>query len=148
MKLIKCFFVPIFCILCNLVRAGELLIHTGSIHQQQTYRSLQGTDKKQINNVNIGVGFRSADGYVFGAYKNSYHKNTLYVAKELMLNDNIGFVLGAASGYKHTSGYTIAPVVNLLVKYQVNDVMTLNVTAIPTIGKNIGVVHLVTSFKF
>lgn len=128
--------------------ASELLIHTGSIHQQSTFQELHNTTNKPINNTNTGVGFRNDNGYVFGAYKNSYYKNTIYAAKEFMLNENIGVVIGGASGYKHTSGYTITPVINLLVKYQVNDVMTLNVTAIPTIGKNIGVVHLVTSFKF
>lgn len=67
------------------------------------------------NEDNSGIGYRSDDGYMVGAYKNSLNKPSAYLAKEFTtdpyklgpLGLQLGAVLGGATGY----GRPVTPVV-------------------------------------
>lgn len=68
-----------------------------------------------FNENNDGLGYRSDDGYMVGAYRNSLNKPSVYLAKEFTtdpyklgpLGLQLGAVLGGATGY----GRPVTPVV-------------------------------------
>lgn len=55
------------------------------------------------NEDNYGVGFRSETGYTIGIYKNSIHKDSVYIGREFQWKLygplHAGVVVGAVSGY-------------------------------------------------
>lgn len=68
-----------------------------------------------MNESNTGLGYRSPDGWMFGGYKNSLNKPSVYAGREFLGNlfgdgENRlqgGVMLGGATGY----GRAITPVV-------------------------------------
>jgi uncharacterized membrane protein len=127
-------------------QAGEIIVHTASVHTEKMYAL--GNETKELNNVNVGIGYRNDDGLTVGAYKNSYYHNTVYITQDLMYNEYVGVVVGASTGYKVASGLTITPMLAAIVKIPVNETVTINVLAMPKVGKFIGVAHLALSYKF
>lgn len=129
------------------VNAGELIVHIGSQHTEKQYEFDAG-GVRNINNSNRGIGYRTDDGLTVGYYYNSYYANTVYVTQEFMYNKNVGVVLGAATGYRQASGLAVTPMVAALGKIQVTDDISINVLAMPKIGRFIGVAHVALAFKF
>lgn len=128
--------------------SGELIVHTVSRHTEDVYALGENPVDRKINNNNAGIGYRTDDGYAFGAYRNSYHSNTVYVTKEFMVNDNFGVVFGASTGYKIASGMTITPMLAAIAKLPITDKISVNILAMPKVGKFIGVAHVAIAYKF
>jgi hypothetical protein len=158
MNMKSAFFV-LLALTSTVASAGEFLLHTASIHTEDTYSTKQVTNyidskgtvvdtktlttKTEYNNSNLGVGYRTDSGYVFGVYHNSYRQLTAYAAKEFMFTQNVGAFAGFGTGYKIPTGKPVTVLGGLLFKHQLNKDYALNVLALPPTGNTAGVLHLV-----
>jgi hypothetical protein len=73
-----------------LAYAQGLVIHGHSHHTTGDY-----------NNANYGIGYRTSDNVIFGAYRNSEGANTAYVAYDWRVNPYFGIALGGSIGYRN-----------------------------------------------
>lgn len=83
---------------------GQVLSGFVSAHTTQQCRR---PDKVYVkcNGANVGVGYKTADGWAFGVYRNSISRTSAYVAYEeiVVQPQPVGLVvgLGLATGYQH-----------------------------------------------
>lgn len=73
-----------------LASAGEVVVHTGSIHF--------GPGTEGLNNFNPGIGY-DFGRYQVGGFYNSYELPSLYGAWKLPVTNRISVGLGLISGY-------------------------------------------------
>ncbi len=143
--------------------AGELLIHTISVHSKENHQEaserpapsepgglplVYKTAEVKYNNRNFGLGWRFDSGYMVGAYQNSYNLTTVYLAKDFMLNEHVGLLAGMATGYQEMSGAAITPIGGILLKLPVADRVSLNILAMPRMKTMDGVIQATLSVKF
>lgn len=118
-------------------KADEIVLHLGSQHT-----------KSGFNNVNPGIGYKFDSGFGLGVYRNSYHRTTAYISKELMYTKNFGAVLGLGTGYKLESEYSITLIGGAILKLDLTRTSKLNVLVLPPLGRGTaGFVHAAISFK-
>lgn len=118
--------------------SGEVVIHGITHHIKSGYEE-NGTYKK-YNNLNVGLGYVSADGWVIGAYHNSYEKLTVYAGKNWMWaigptlfgrSPEIGFTLIAATGYEHRANSPIVPLAGFNLKLPIQERWSAVLTVAP-----------------
>ena len=76
-------------VLCSSAAAQSAVLHGPSHHTSAGF-----------NNNNYGLGYKSADNFVVGVFRNSENKNSAYAAHEFKLSTWGSVVVGAATGYK------------------------------------------------
>ena len=81
----------------SLAGAGEVVVHTGSVHF--------GPGTSDLNNFNPGIGYDFGP-YQLGGFYNSYELPSFYGAWKLPVTDRISFGLGAITGYTWDHGIT------------------------------------------
>lgn len=146
--------------------ADELVLHTFSYHYKNKYEetyttnyvdengktlySIDNVTFRRYNNVNLGIGYKTDNGWIIGTYKNSYSDRSFYVAKEFMFTNNFGIVIGGASGYKYHTGKSLYPCAAFEYKVRLTDVTTANILFTPPVVRDnmSGVVHLTISERF
>lgn len=158
------------CAFSSVTWGGELLFHTVSIHTQRGY-SIEssvphinssgenvGTDMKtsfhQYNNTNLGLGYLSNNGFLFGAYDNSYSNMTVYAGKMWMWKVGaspleIGATATVVTGYEERTGHPISLNGALAASFRLTEKHKMYLMVIPPISNDtVGVAHLVLSKKF
>jgi len=131
-------------------------VHLYALHTTPTY--LYKGETIEFNNNTPGLGIDTSinanNSVIFGAYRNSFHSNTLYVGGDIHTSTPIQFGLnyGVVTGYENTlvtnyKNYKIYPAImpNIVVKYKS---IRLKVGYVPKIN---GVTHVITStigYKF
>jgi len=80
------------------VMAGDLIIHTHTIH----FGSSNG-----VNNSTPGIGYQFDNNYRVGLLKNSYELPSVYVVKVFPETSRFRFGIGVISGYRMTKRNTI-----------------------------------------
>lgn len=134
------------------------------------YNQFEPDEGKYISNPGVGINFKTginiAESPVrleAGAYKNSFYKNTSYMALEwkpldvslpLGLKGSFGGVAGLATGYEKyvpkelVIGKDIVPVLSARMSIE-GDRMGVDATIIPSAGKNMPTVLAVSAtFRF
>jgi hypothetical protein len=129
------------CALSLTAVAGELTVHTISRHSQ--YNQDVG-NILAYNNQNFGLGWRTENGLIFGAYHNSYYRPTVYLGQEFMLNRYFGTFAGLATGYRHP----ISAIGGLILKIPVTERAAMEFMGAPRIGRIDGVIHVAASYRF
>lgn len=115
----------------SIANAGNLLFHLESHHSElnkdETEYTIDengnkiSTPIKGHNNNNFGIGYKTDKGYLFGTYRNSFYKQTIYIGAEFMYNKYIGGLVGVATGYKVHYGHPIMPFAAGLIKVPLYD---------------------------
>jgi hypothetical protein len=146
--------------------AGELIVHTVSLHSSQTYEnehtvnyvnkqgavmySVTTIENRRFNNVNPGLAWQFDSGVQLGVYYNSYRKPTAYVAYEYMFNDELGVVVGVGNGYQAVSrvngGWTMIGAFEY--KYPLAKNLKLVTQFIPPMLGPVGVMHAAFAYSF
>lgn len=85
----------------NAASAQGLVIHGPSAHFSGSY-----------NNLNVGVGYLSSDGWAAGLYRNSERATSAYLTRRFQLTDTLSIAVGGATGYR---GIVVAPLAAALV---------------------------------
>jgi hypothetical protein len=146
--------------------AGELIVHTVSLHSSQTYEhehtvnyvdeqsavlySATTIENRRFNNVNPGLAWQFDSGVQLGAYYNSYRQPTVYVAYEYMFDDEFGVVAGVGTGYQDISrGHKgLAAFGAIEYKYPLSKNLKLVTQFIPPLAGTVGVVHAAFAYSF
>lgn len=102
--------------------AGTLGFHLGSYHWPQS----------NFNNLNLGAYYRTDEGWMVGAYRNSWYKPSVYVARVVRVGP-IDVALGGTTGY----ATTIAPLVVPSYRFENG----LRVAFVPKYNLNNAAVH-------
>lgn len=159
----KAFVSCLLALACMTVQAGELIIHGPSIHSARNkttrvfdHQEVRADGKtyniyivtKRYDNANYGIGYRTADGYVFGLYNNSYSRPAAYFGKQVMLNSHFGAFAAVATGYDNVSGYPLALIGGLIVRLPLTERTSLELMGSPKLGKVDGVLHAAIAYKF
>lgn len=99
------------------------------------------------NNANYGVGYRTVDGAVFGAYHNSEGTTAVYAGYDWRYAEYAGIVFAGALGYRDT------PVMPMIMPYITLPIIAgvrFNVGASPIVsdGKTGFLVHSMLEYRF
>lgn len=85
------------------VIAEGIVINLGTIHTADA-RTDSGK-KTTYNNLNLGIGYETTQGYELGVFRNSHYENSFYALKRQSLFDEwgINYSLGLVTGYNDTA---------------------------------------------
>lgn len=155
---------------CGIANAGELVIHTLSLHTDATYQynhtthysevnpatnevikqwDVTTTSQIKFNNANVGLGWRTDDGWAVGGYYNSYRKLSLYFGKSFELGYRFSVLLGGGTGYDQLeNGHKITPIAALEYKLPITDTSGVRFAGQPKTGNNAGVIHAMGYVRF
>ncbi len=118
--------------------AGELIVHGLSMHANDGYT--KNGEFKRYNETNYGLGYRSDDGWVVGAYYNSYYKPSIYAGYNWMWSvgptmfgrqPEIGLMLVGVTGYQHRSNMMVTPMAGFNLKVPAGDRTSILFTVSP-----------------
>mgnify|MGYP000974885372 CR=1 FL=1 len=150
--------------------AGELLVHTFSIHGKSTYEhtthysGVDGadghvvvqwdvTETRRFNNTNLGLGWRFDNGAIVGTYENSYRHRSFYVGGVWMWPTSIprlevGLTALAITGYREVTDKPVTVAGALGASYRVLDRTKAYVFFTPKVGRGEAVAHLAFGQEF
>ena len=150
--------------------AGEVLLHTVSMHGKRTYdltsttnvvdekgnvlSSVDTTEARPYNNVNLGVGYRFDNEAVVGVYHNSYRKAAFYAGYMPMWQTShaplsLGFAVLVATGYEIPTGNKITAAATLIAGYKVASETRIYVSHIPKVTSDtVSVTHIMFGREF
>lgn len=101
-----------------------------------------------FNNTNPGIYCRTHDGYVFGTYRNSVRRQTVYAARYFELVErgrfDAGIVVGLATGY----GRPVTPQAMGTMSYAVTAKDAVRLSFVPSFRGSAAVVHLAVEHRF
>lgn len=99
------------------------------------------------NNNNFGVGYRTVDGAIFGAYHNSEGGGSVYAGYDWKFSDYGGVVFAGALGYKETP---IMPLIMPYVSIPIYQHLRINVGVAPVAsdGRTGVLIHSMIEYRF
>jgi hypothetical protein len=130
----------------SIAQADDLVIHTVSWHARPSWEENYNT-KVRYNDYNPGLGYRWNNGWNVGFYYNSFYKTSVYSAKEFMLSDNVGLIAGGVTGYKSSTGYSVAPLLGAEWCQPITDKLSAVMLVIPAFRNSPGVLHFAAEYS-
>ena len=131
----------------NIAQADDLVIHAVSWHSRPSWKENQDNETIRYNDYNPGLGYRWSNGWNVGFYYNSFYKTSVYSAKEFMLTDKFGLVVGGITGYKSSVGYSVVPLTAAEWRQPITDKFSTAVMILPPFRSTPCVLHFVAEYK-
>ena len=134
----------------------EVVVHTVSRHSAHngpegpTYWAPDGFHDERTpgyNNQNFGLGYRSEDGNLVGAYRNSYRTTTVYLGRDIMPLKYAGGFVALATGYGGVTGTPATIIGGLILRAPLTLGFAAELQFLPKVYGTDGVVHLTFSVK-
>lgn len=139
---------------CAAANADDLVIHLGSYHSPATYYTADG--EQRYNNVNPGLGYASGDGWIVGAFWNSYKEPTVYAGKQFLWNCGLqnlkcGAVIALGTGYEKyetiAAKYFLQPFGGVVLKYNFTNQYGISTMILPPLGDSSALIHFALTVR-